>query len=93
MTPRTAEVTVDEDLTDTVALPDPERARAVWGKLGPMLAGAERICGGIDVARSIDADAAARMDMESRWDLFLRARYLNTWHGLPAQLEVLAPRA
>jgi uncharacterized protein (TIGR02270 family) len=78
----------DDAAGDTVALPDPGRARAVWGQVGAELSRAHRLCRGFDAGRGIDADAAARLDLESRWELFLRARYYNAWSGLPAQLEV-----
>jgi len=92
---RTAEVGGTEDEPgDTVALPDPERARAIWQQLGAAgLARADRIAGGVDVGRPIGADQAARLDLESRWELFLRARYHNAWQGSPAQLEVFPQRA
>jgi uncharacterized protein (TIGR02270 family) len=85
---RTARVgAVDDDLADEVALPDPERARAVWRRMGAELAHAGRICRGLDADRPIDGHTAA-VDLESRWDLFLRARYQGAWDGGPAQLEV-----
>jgi uncharacterized protein (TIGR02270 family) len=77
---------------DTVALPDPARARDAWQRLAPALARAERIYAGVDVARALDAQAAARLDMESRWDLSLRARYHGAWQGTAAQLEVFPQR-
>ena len=94
--PRTAEVGggdgPDDPPADTVALPDPARAREVWQRVGPALARAERIYAGVDVGRPVDVQAAARLDMESRWDLSLRARYHGAWQGTAPQLEVFPQR-
>jgi uncharacterized protein (TIGR02270 family) len=77
----------DAEFADVVALPDPERARAVWSRVRDGVAGAGRLCRGLDVARPLDGATAAGLDMASRRDCFLRARYYGAWDGGPALLE------
>jgi hypothetical protein len=77
----------DAEFADVVALPDAAQARALWSRMRDAAAGVGRLCRGIDVARPLDAATAARLDMESRRECFLRARYYGAWDGGPATLE------
>ncbi|HEU4628426.1 MAG TPA: hypothetical protein VFS08_01735 [Gemmatimonadaceae bacterium] len=77
----------EAEFAEEVALPDPERARRHWAAVCEGLAQASRICAGHDLARPLDAEAAARLDLESRWEMYLRARFAGAWRGSPRDLE------
>lgn len=77
----------EAEFAEELSLPDPERAQRHWATVCESLAGATRICRGHDLARPLDAGAAAQLDLESRWELYLRARYGGTWAGSPRDLE------
>src|SRR5215217_7609569 len=70
-----------------VSLPDPTLARARWDKMKARLAGATRVCKGFDVSRGAPPDVLSKLDMESRWEYFLRSRFNRVWSGSPADLE------
>src|SRR5690606_20480151 len=78
----------EAEFADEVTLPDPERARAEWAALAPRLRGATRIARGEDVGRPLDAATFHRLDMRSRWQLFLRSRFYGGWDGTPLELEI-----
>ncbi|HEU4457341.1 MAG TPA: hypothetical protein VFR81_30005 [Longimicrobium sp.] len=77
----------EAEFLERVTLPDPARARREWETLRPRLERAPRICRGMDVALPPDAEAAARLDMESRRDLLLRRRFHDGWKGTLLALE------
>jgi uncharacterized protein (TIGR02270 family) len=77
----------DAAFADEVLLPDPARATQHWGKVKNAHASATRVCRGIDAS-----DPALRLDvpdvdMESRWESYLRARFRGAWNGSPLLLE------
>ena len=67
--------------------PDPERARRHWELMRPGLQHASRLQRGCDVGRALSAEEFARLDMESRWQMWLRARFQGVWRGSPTRLE------
>ena len=83
----------DAAFAAVVALPDAERARVLWAEMRPTLSGAGRLCGGIDVRDAGDAEPGSALDLESRWERALRARYSGVWAGLPRDLDALRPVA
>ena len=67
--------------------PDPNLARARWEKMKPRFAHATRLCRGHDLTRGAAPDILGKLDMESRWEFFLRSRFNGAWSGSPADLE------
>lgn len=66
---------VDEEFRDEVALPDAKLARRGWDELKSSVAGAGRLCAGIDVDQPLTSQAVDGMDMRSRWEIALRAGF------------------
>jgi uncharacterized protein (TIGR02270 family) len=77
----------EAEFLDEVTLPDPTLARTQWEKVKPRLSRATRLCRGFDLSRGAFADIMAKLDMESRWECFLRSRFTRAWSGSPADLE------
>jgi len=78
----------EAEFLDEVMLPDPEKARFYWEALEPKVGHAPRLCRGYDVSRGLDRVAFAALDMQSRWEVCMRARYNGAWDGSPLSLEV-----
>jgi uncharacterized protein (TIGR02270 family) len=78
----------EREFLDEVTLPDAELARRAWAELEPRLAHATRICRGFVLDHGLDQAAFDRLDMESRWELYLRGKFYGGWDGTPLQLEV-----
>jgi uncharacterized protein (TIGR02270 family) len=70
-----------------ITLPNPEMARTHWDKVKPQFVRTTRLCKGMDISRGAPPEALAKLDMESRWELFLRSKFNRTWTGAPADLE------
>ena len=77
----------EAEFRDDLVLPDPERSRRHWAAERGLHAGALRLRLGHDVARPVPGEIFAILDMESRRELFLRARFHGTWRGSPRELE------
>jgi uncharacterized protein (TIGR02270 family) len=77
----------EAEFLDEVTLPDPTLARTQWEKVKPRLSRATRLCRGFDLSRGASADIMTKLDMESRWECFLRSRFTRAWSGSPADLE------
>jgi hypothetical protein len=75
----TGDAALDEEFAEEAPLPDPARARSVWSEMQPPLAGAEKICRGVDVSRGTTADQLSTFDLASRWDMAAR----NRFYGIP----------
>lgn len=82
----------ETEFLDEVFLPDPEKARAHWENVKGRLSGAPRICRGFDLRQGLGREEFALLDMESRWEVCLRARYSGAWDGSPLSLEVFSQR-
>ena len=80
------------EFLDEVTLPSPELAHRVWDKVKERLALAPRICRGFDLGRGLSREALAVLDMESRWETCLRARFRGEWTGSLLTLERLPQR-
>ena len=77
----------EAEFLDEVTLPDPELARTGWNKMKPQLSRAIRVCRGFDMSRGASPEVLAKLDMESRWEFFLRSKFTRAWSGSPADLE------
>ena len=75
------------EFLDEVKLPSPALAQRHWDKVKGHLAQASRICRGVDVGGRLDPEGFALLDMESRWEACLRARFYGVWSGSPLRLE------
>ena len=75
------------EFLDEVKLPSPALAQRHWDKVKGHLAQASRICRGVDVGGRLDPEGFALLDMESRWEACLRARFYGVWSGSPVRLE------
>jgi hypothetical protein len=78
------------EFLDEVKLPNPALAERHWDKVKARLAQACRICRGVDVGGRLDPEGFAALDMESRWEACLRARFQGVWSGSPLRLERLS---
>jgi uncharacterized protein (TIGR02270 family) len=77
----------EAEFQEEVALPDPALAARRWQELGPRLAGATRIACGFDLGREFTSETFQALDMASRWEVCLRARFHGVWSGSPLWLE------
>ena len=75
------------EFLDEVKLPSPALAQRHWDKVKGHLVQASRICRGVDVGARLDPEGFALLDMESRWEACLRARFYGVWSGSPVRLE------
>jgi uncharacterized protein (TIGR02270 family) len=75
------------EFLDEVRLPSPALAEQHWHKVKARLGQASRLCRGVDVGGPLDPDQFAALDMESRWEASLRARFSGAWSGSPLRLE------
>lgn len=78
----------EKEFLDDGTLPDVTKARAHWDRVGPSLTGFTRVAHGRDVTAAIPADAFSWLDMQSRYEWWMRARFRGAWSGTPMQLEV-----
>jgi hypothetical protein len=51
-----------------------------------------RVAHGRDVTSAIAPDAFGWLDMQARYEWWMRARFRGTWAGSPMQLEVFPQR-
>lgn len=77
----------EAEFQEEVTLPDPELSRRHWELVKPQLQRASRLQRGFDVGRGLTPEEFAMLDMESRWEMWLRARFQGTWRGSPLGLE------
>jgi uncharacterized protein (TIGR02270 family) len=82
----------EKEFLDTGTMPDPAKARAHWDRVGPTLMHLTRIAHGRDISTTIPADAYSWLDMQARYEYWMRARFRGTWSGTPMQLEVFPQR-
>jgi len=74
------------EFQEEVTLPDPALARRLWERVQPW-GRAGRLCRGLDVSTRLTREAFAALDMESRWEVCMRARFEGAWSGSPLRLE------
>jgi hypothetical protein len=77
----------EAEFLDEVTLPSPVLARSHWEKVKSGFAKASRVCRGFDISRGAAPDVLAKLDMESRWEFFLRSKFTRASSGSPATLE------
>jgi hypothetical protein len=78
----------EAEFQDDLDVPDYATAYHLWQRLKPSMEQASRLCKGFDVSRGLTAEAFAALDMQSRWEIYLRARFEGTWPGSPMHLQV-----
>src|SRR3989475_12590133 len=77
----------EAEFQEEVALPDPEVAQRHWKLVKPVFQQACRVRRGFDVGAALTAEVFGALDMESRWEILLRARFQGKWSGSPLRLE------
>jgi uncharacterized protein (TIGR02270 family) len=77
----------DAEFQDEVMLPDAAKARCEWERLQPQLGLLPSICRGVDAAEILQPGYATTLDMLSRHELHLRARFTGSWKGTLLVLE------
>jgi hypothetical protein len=82
----------EKEFLDEGVLPDPVKAHAHWQRVGSALAGLTRVAHGRDVSSATPPDAFSWLDMQARYEWWMRARFRGTWNGTPMQLEVFPQR-
>ena len=81
---------VDEfeaEFQEEVTLPDPEVAQRHWKLVKPVFQQVCRLRRGFDVGGALTPEVFGALDMESRWEILLRARFQGKWNGSPLRLE------
>jgi hypothetical protein len=78
---------VEAEFQQEVQLPDVALARKHWEHAKPRLNAAVRVCRGFDISQAIARETFEALDMESRWELCLRARLTAGWPGTPVSLQ------
>ena len=77
----------EAEFVDEVTLPSPQLASSHWENVKPRFAKATRVCRGFDLSRGAAPDVVAKLDMESRWEFFLRSKFTRASSDSPATLE------
>jgi len=79
----------DEELFDEVEVPDAEKATRHWSEIKERYQGSLRWARGRDVAGPRAHEIAEALDLRTRWEANLRARFERRWEGGPVELERL----
>jgi uncharacterized protein (TIGR02270 family) len=82
----------ETEFLDDATLPDPAKANAHWTRVGASMAAMTRAAHGRDVTSAIPPDAFSWLDMQARYEWWMRARFRGSWAGTPMQLEVFPQR-
>jgi len=82
----------ETEFLDDATLPDPVKANAHWKRVGGSMATMTRAAHGRDVTSAIPPDAFSWLDMQARYEWWMRARFRGSWAGTPMQLEVFPQR-
>jgi len=77
----------EAEFQEEVTLPDPEVAHRHWKLVKPVFQQACRLRRGFDIGGALTAEVFGALDMESRWEILLRARFQAKWSGSPLRLE------
>ena len=77
----------EAEFQEEVTLPDPEIAQRHWKLVKPVFQQACRLRRGFDVGGALTPEVFGALDMESRWEILLRARFQGKWSGSPLRLE------
>ena len=82
----------EAEFQEEVTLPDAELAQRHWELIKSQVAGAARVRRSFNVGTALTGDVFAELDMESRWEISLRARFQGIWSGSPLRIERFASR-
>ena len=74
----------EREFLDEVKLPSVEAAQAHWKKVKDAFAKGTRYCQGLDISAGASDEQFSRLDLESRWEARLRARFERVGPGSPA---------
>jgi len=77
----------EAEFQEEVTLPDPDVAQRHWKLVKPVFQQAGRLRRGFDVGGTLTPEVFGALDMESRWEILLRARFEGKWSGSPLRLE------
>jgi uncharacterized protein (TIGR02270 family) len=77
----------EAEFQEEVTLPDAEVAQRHWKLVKPVFQQAGRLRRGFDVGAALTPEVFGALDMESRWEILLRARFQGKWSGSPLRLE------
>jgi len=77
----------EAEFQEEVTLPDPDVAQRHWKLVKPVFQQACRLRRGFDVGGALTPEVFGALDMESRWEILLRARFQGKWSGSPLRLE------
>jgi hypothetical protein len=77
----------EKEFMDEVILPDADLARSHWEKVQSRFAPAARICQGLDMSSVTPGSPGSLLDMESRWEVCLRAKFAGAWSGRLADFD------
>lgn len=77
----------EAEFLEEVTLPDPDVAQRHWKLVKPVLQQACRLRRGFDIGGALTPEVFAALDMQSRWEILLRARFQAKWSGSPLRLE------
>ena len=78
----------DKEFLDEDTLPDPAKAHSHWDRVRGSVSAMSRAAHGRDISAALPPDAFAWLDMQARYEWWMRARFRGTWSGTPMQLEV-----
>ncbi len=81
----------EEEFADALTLPDPEAARREWHALSKQLQGVRHMATGRDIG-ALDAATFGAIDMRSRFEICMRARFYGTWTGTLVDIEKFPQR-
>lgn len=68
---------------------DASAAQEHWRQVESRFSQAARWCRGFDVGGSVSSNVLAQLDLESRFEVFLRASHRGQWQGSPIDLAVI----
>lgn len=77
----------EREFLDDIKMPSVERAQAHWDKVKGTFAKGTRWCRGLDLSKGATEEQLAQLDLESRWEAYLRGRFERTSHVSFASLE------
>jgi uncharacterized protein (TIGR02270 family) len=83
---RSSDDDFDAEFQDEVVVPNSGMARKLWAEHGAQLKKATRLGRGLDLGQGLPT-VLDQLDMESRQEAYLRARFQGTWAGSLAGLE------
>lgn len=77
----------EREFLDEAFLPSLDLARFHWQRVEPHFCKGTRWCRGRNLSAGGSPDLWNRLDMESRWEAYLRGRFTGQWSGGPVEME------